>query len=64
MRNPALAATRFTQACDGGIATACFELAALYHTGQGVTKDAARVRELLDKACKGGEQRACAAAKR
>lgn len=41
-------------ACDGGNASACFELSELYEAGNGVAKDAARARALAEKACEVG----------
>lgn len=37
----------------------CRNLGLVYQSGDGVTADAARSRTLFDKACKGGDEKAC-----
>jgi TPR repeat protein len=47
------------RACDGGEFEGCRNLAELYEQGQGVPRDAARSRQLLDYACRAGDPPAC-----
>lgn len=47
------------RACDGGQFEGCRNLAELYEQGQGVPRDVARSRQLLDYACQAGEPVAC-----
>jgi TPR repeat protein len=46
------------------VAAACFELAGLYETGQGVPRDVVRANALVKQACDGSEPRACEKLKR
>jgi TPR repeat protein len=39
----------------------CVALGSLYAEGDGVVKDAAKAKALFQKACDGGEPRACSA---
>jgi hypothetical protein len=47
------------RACDGGEFEGCRNLAELYQQGQGVPRDPARSRQLLDYACRAGDPPAC-----
>jgi TPR repeat protein len=38
---------------------ACFELGRLYLDGNGVVKDASKAKALIQRACDGGEPKAC-----
>jgi hypothetical protein len=53
------AATFFTRACDAGDPGACTQLAYLYRSGQGVTRDTSRARKLYGQACGAGYSQAC-----
>ena len=60
-RSPQEATARYTQACNAGLAVACYELATLYQTGAGGTRDTRLSKEWMQKACAAGEPRACPA---
>jgi TPR repeat protein len=49
----------FHEACDGGAAAGCFNLALALEKGLGGKKDKAGAKELRTKACEGGHQPAC-----
>ena len=53
------AAAAFLDACDGGVAMGCTNLAALYGRGQGVTRDHERALMLYRQACEGGNAQGC-----
>lgn len=52
-------AERIAAACEGGNASSCYELGAMYDTGDGVERDAARGAALYRKACDRGVADAC-----
>jgi TPR repeat protein len=54
----------FKKSCDGGIASACYDLALRAQIGNGVPKDLAQMTALFRKACDGGDTRACEKVKR
>ncbi|HEU0032085.1 MAG TPA: tetratricopeptide repeat protein [Kofleriaceae bacterium] len=54
-----LASAFFEKGCKDGSGRACDGLAELYKSGTGVTKDAAKAKELFAKACAAGHQPAC-----
>ena len=58
------AVTLLAPECASGDATACHALGMLYYVGQGVAQDSARARDYFEKACRGGNQNACEAARR
>ena len=47
------------QSCEGGFAGACYNLAVMYATGEGVKKDDAQVAKYYQKACEGKVYDAC-----
>ncbi len=53
------AAKLWSEACGGGNATGCFELAVVYRDGEGVPADPKKEAELLSRACDGGDGRGC-----
>lgn len=57
--SPKLASSFFEKGCKEGSARACDGLGDLLKAGKGVTKDAARAKELHAKACAGGVAAAC-----
>jgi uncharacterized protein len=57
--SPKLAVAFFEKGCKEGSGRACEGLGDLLKAGKGVTKDAARAKELFTKACSGGHQSAC-----
>jgi len=52
-------ADRYSQACEGGVATGCFNLGMMYRFGSGVSRDYARAADLYRQACEAGVARAC-----
>ncbi len=58
-KNSAGAAPLYDQACAGGNPLACRQLARMYTSGQGVTKDESRAVTLYSKACDGGNAEGC-----
>ena len=54
----------FRKSCDGGISTACYDLAMRSQIGNGVPKDLNQATAWFKKACDGGEARACEKIKR
>jgi TPR repeat protein len=58
-RDFARAATLLSDACEAGELGACVQLADLLDRGVGVSEDAARARDLYERACAGGMQQAC-----
>ena len=53
------AAKLWSEACEAGNPTGCYELAIVYRDGEGVAVDHAKEDQLLGRACDGGEGRAC-----
>jgi uncharacterized protein len=50
----------YQQACDARLTLSCSELAMVFHSGRGgATKDIARARVLLDRACGLGDSMSC-----
>jgi len=58
-KNYAGAAPLYDQACTGGNPAACRQLARMYASGQGVSKDESRAVPLYSKACDGGNAEGC-----
>ena len=58
-RDLARAAEFFQRACDGGIASGCYQFALLNDDGDGMPRDQALAREAYQRACDGGLQVAC-----
>ncbi len=59
------AAASLSRGCDGGDAWACYLLGwSHYRLGDGVPKDAVRARQLVERACRCGQDEACAAAQK
>jgi hypothetical protein len=54
-------AETLTRACDMGDAASCMPLGWLYVKGRGVAQDVAQGEYLYERACEGGEPRACLA---
>ena len=63
-RDPVRAAEFYQRACDGGIASGCFQFALLHAYGDGVPRDQARATESYRRACDGGYMSGCAAVAR
>jgi TPR repeat protein len=57
--DPKRSAELFQLACDLGSARGCWSLGVDYRNGTGVAKDKAHGDQLLDRACKAGQQGAC-----
>jgi len=57
-KDEAKARVTLEKLCDDGFFEGCTELA-MIHGAKGTAKDLSRVKELLKKACAGGEARAC-----
>ena len=53
------AAKLWDEACRGGNATGCYELAVAYRDGEGVKASPERARQLFDTACTGHDGRGC-----
>ncbi len=49
------------QACDGGYAAKCYDLAVIYRRGHITSQDMIKAKELFGKACDGGDTRGCKA---
>ena len=60
-RDPVRAAEFYQRACDGGIASGCFQFALLHAYGDGVPRDQARATESYRRACDGDYMSGCAA---
>lgn len=58
-RDYAKAAKLWDEACRGGNATGCFELAIMYRDGEGMKVDEAKMLSLYEQACKGQDGRGC-----
>ena len=56
-------AALYARACDGGVASACFNEASLYD-GLDLPRDPVRALALYQRACDGGEPAGCEQAKR
>jgi hypothetical protein len=56
----AQAAVFYRDACNGGVAWACFSLGTFLREGSGVLKDAASAAVAYGQACDGGVQKGCA----
>src|SRR5687767_8776010 len=64
LRDPALAATLFERACEGGIGDGCASLGIMYQggagqRGAGVKRDSARAVSLFQQGCERGGMDAC-----
>lgn len=57
--NPKIGAKFFEKGCKEGSARACTALGDLYKSGKGVTKDAAKAKQLFEQACNAGDDAAC-----
>jgi hypothetical protein len=57
--DPQRAAVLYREACRDGYLWACYQLADLARSGQGMLPDAEAAARLLEHACVGGESRAC-----
>ena len=53
------AARLWSEACEAGNPTGCYELAIVYRDGEGVEKNRKKETELLTRACDGGDGRGC-----
>ena len=53
------AAKLWSEACESGNATGCYELSIVYRDGEGVARDPAKSEKLLIRACDGGDGRGC-----
>ena len=60
-RDPVRAAEFYQRACDGGLASGCFQFALLYAYGDGMPLDQARATESYRRACDGDYMSGCAA---
>ena len=60
-RDPVRAAEFYQRACDGGLASGCFQFALLYAYGDGMPRDQARATESYRRACDGDYMSGCAA---
>ena len=60
-QDPVRAAEFYQRACDGGIASGCFQFALLYAYGDGMPRDQARATESYRRACAGDYMSGCAA---
>ena len=59
-RDPVRAAEFYRRACDGGIASGCYQFALLHVDGDGMPRDQALARESYRRACDGGYMMGCA----
>ncbi len=57
--NQSKATKLYRQGCDGGVARACFGLAANYNYGRGVTPDKEKSAEILARGCDLGDADSC-----
>lgn len=53
---------RYTKSCNDGNTSACYNLATMYASERGTKQDLTKARELLKKACKGGDIASCGSA--
>ena len=53
------AARLYKVGCDGGFMAGCTHLAQMYLTGSGIRRNQNKARQLLNKACEGGDREAC-----
>ena len=49
----------FERVCTGDKVQGCVNVALMYQRGQGVPKDEAKAKQLLERACSGGVANAC-----
>jgi len=57
--DPAKAYAHYLRGCEGGDAAGCFSAAICHRTGSCAEKNDTRATELLQRACNGGDARAC-----
>jgi len=58
--DPAKAYSLYLRGCEAGDAAGCFSAAICHRTGACAERNDTRATELLQRACKGGDSRACA----